>query len=170
MSEPTSHERSQAGPPPPVWATTLPTTPADHDNKPPRPLVPSQLQPFLALLVATGVLVMTLWLTSLAMFAGGIVTSDSQTAASSAGNTTGYRVDPNTARREELLQLPRVGPALADRIITRRESTGPYRSIDDLLEIPGIGDVTLAAIRPFLRIAPAPSSPAPPAGPTDNGL
>jgi competence ComEA-like helix-hairpin-helix protein len=115
-------------------------------------------------------LVMTLWLTSLAMFAGGIVTADSQTASSSAGNTTGYRVDPNTARREELLQLPRVGPALADRIITRRESTGPYRSIDDLLEIPGIGDVTLAAIRPFLRIAPAPSSPAPPAGPTDNGL
>jgi len=115
-------------------------------------------------------LVMTLWLTSLAMFAGGIVTADSQTTASSAGNTTGYRVDPNTARREELLQLPRVGPALADRIITRRESTGPYRSIDDLLEIPGIGDVTLAAIRPFLRIAPAPSSPAPPAGPTDNGL
>ncbi|NBP81372.1 helix-hairpin-helix domain-containing protein [bacterium] len=77
---------------------------------------------------------------------------------------------PSAICSAEAFSAAVVGPALADRIITRRESTGPYRSIDDLLEIPGIGDVTLAAIRPFLRIAPAPSSPAPPAGPTDNGL
>jgi competence ComEA-like helix-hairpin-helix protein len=51
------------------------------------------------------------------------------------------RVDVNTASRDELRVLPGVGPAIAQRIIERRERVGPFRSVDELFAIRGIGPV-----------------------------
>lgn len=63
-------------------------------------------------------------------------------------------VDPNTCPVEVLQALPRLGPVLASRIVTERELK-PFRTVDELdARIRGIGPVTLAAIRPFLRIGP----------------
>lgn len=61
-------------------------------------------------------------------------------------------IDLNTATREQLDTLPRVGPAMADRIIAWRQENGRFTSVDDLLSVPGIGDKMLAAIRDLVRV------------------
>ena len=56
-------------------------------------------------------------------------------------------VDLNTATIAELEGLPGVGPATAQAIIDWREQHGPFRSVDQLLEVRGIGEAKLAALR-----------------------
>lgn len=64
----------------------------------------------------------------------------------------GELLDPNQATEIELDRLPGVGPALARRIVEYRETVGPFRASDDLLEVSGIGPATLARIAPLLRM------------------
>ena len=56
-------------------------------------------------------------------------------------------VDLNTADLAELERLPGVGPSTAQAILDHRESNGPFRSVDDLLDVRGIGPAKLAALR-----------------------
>ena len=56
-------------------------------------------------------------------------------------------VDINTAGLDELQKLTGIGPALAQRIIDYREEHGPFQSVEDLLEVKGIGEATLAKVR-----------------------
>jgi len=53
----------------------------------------------------------------------------------------------NSASVTELQTLPGVGPVLAERIVTHRESVGSFETVEDLLGVPGIGEAKLAAIR-----------------------
>jgi len=64
-------------------------------------------------------------------------------------------VDPNTASRDELLSLPGVGAAIANRIIEGR-SEGAYRSEDDLLRVKGISRKSLQTMTPNLCFAKPP--------------
>lgn len=74
-------------------------------------------------------------------------------AAETGGTTPGDdRVDLNTADQAALEGLPRIGPALAERIITWREENGRFASVDDLLAVPGIGEKLLAGIRDGVRV------------------
>ncbi len=57
------------------------------------------------------------------------------------------RVDLNRAGAAELETLPRIGPALAARILADRSERGPFRSVDDLDRVQGIGPATIAALR-----------------------
>jgi competence protein ComEA len=57
-------------------------------------------------------------------------------------------VDVNRATQAELERLPRVGPALASRIIAWRQQHGPFRSLDDLRHVHGIGAATVALLAP----------------------
>ena len=63
------------------------------------------------------------------------------------GPTGDGRVNLNTADTAALETLPRIGPALAGRIIEWREENGRYASVDDLLAVPGIGEKLLAGLR-----------------------
>lgn len=61
-------------------------------------------------------------------------------------------LDVNAADRTELLQIPGVGPSLADAILTHRTTFGPFQSLDELDGVPGIGGKTLDKLRPWLTV------------------
>jgi competence protein ComEA len=61
-------------------------------------------------------------------------------------------VNLNTADSAALETLPRVGPALAARIIDWREANGAFTSIDDLREVSGIGDKTFESLAPLVTV------------------
>lgn len=61
-------------------------------------------------------------------------------------------IDLNNADGTELETLPRIGPALAQRIIDWRETNGRFQSVDDLLAVPGIGEKLLAGLRDLVRV------------------
>jgi len=56
-------------------------------------------------------------------------------------------VSLSTATAAQLEELPEVGPATAAKIVAYREANGPFSSVDQLLEVPGIGEKTLEAFR-----------------------
>ena len=56
-------------------------------------------------------------------------------------------VDLNTATAEELDTLPGIGESLARRIIAYREANGPFTSIEQIMEVSGIGEATFAELR-----------------------
>jgi competence protein ComEA len=61
-------------------------------------------------------------------------------------------MDLNRAGRAELLQLPGVGDGLAERIETHRRERGPFRRVDDLAAVQGVGPSTLERLRPLLYV------------------
>jgi len=61
-------------------------------------------------------------------------------------------IDLNNADQAELETLPRIGPAIAQRIIDWRETNGRFGSVDDLLAVPGIGEKLLAGLRDLVRV------------------
>lgn len=68
------------------------------------------------------------------------------------GETGGGPVDLNTADVALLDTLPGVGPATAAAIVDHRERYGPFTSVDGLLEVRGIGEAKLAALRDLVRV------------------
>ncbi len=62
------------------------------------------------------------------------------------------RININTAGPEELQELPGIGPAYADRIIEWRKENGFFESVDQLLEIRGIGPRRLEALKPLIKL------------------
>ena len=67
-------------------------------------------------------------------------------------------VNLNTAKSEELQQVPGIGPVTAEKILQMRKAYGAFKSVDDLLAIKGIGHKRLEKMRKYLtvgRSAPA---------------
>lgn len=73
----------------------------------------------------------------------------------SAPTSTGATVAPvdiNTATEAQLESLPDIGPVTAQAILDWRLQNGAFHSVDDLLAVSGIGDATLADIRPYVYV------------------
>lgn len=73
---------------------------------------------------------------------------------------TGPRIDLNHADRVELEQIPGIGPKLAQAIDAHRKEKGPFRSVDQLREVKGVGPATFDKLRPYFHVEPGPAPPA----------
>lgn len=71
-------------------------------------------------------------------------------------------LDINTATAAELELLPEIGPALAGRIVEYRKVSGPFRTVDGLTAVRGIGPRTLETIRAHVTVLPPPKDDSPP--------
>ncbi|MGZ4722145.1 helix-hairpin-helix domain-containing protein [Oryzihumus sp.] len=61
-------------------------------------------------------------------------------------------VNVNTADQSALETLPGVGPVTAQKILAWRSDNGPFTAVDDLLDVSGIGEATLAEMAPFVTL------------------
>ena len=61
-----------------------------------------------------------------------------------------YRVDINSDRWVEFANLPSVGKKTAQSIVEYGQAIGGYRTVDQLLEVKGVGQKTLATVRPYI--------------------
>jgi competence protein ComEA len=77
--------------------------------------------------------------------------ADGDRPATSAGTPDG-KVHLNQATASELDSLPGVGPVIAERIVSYREENGPFETIEDLLDVPGIGEAKLADLRDHVQV------------------
>jgi competence protein ComEA len=67
----------------------------------------------------------------------------------------GERIDLDRADVTEITRLPRVGPALAQRVVAWRSEHGPFGGLARFDSVPGVGPSLLAAVRPFVSFSGA---------------
>lgn len=79
-------------------------------------------------------------------------TGQSQPDTGEPALSTDTRVDLNSATADQLDSLPGVGPVTAQRILDHRAKIGRFTSVDQLLDVPGIGERTLEKIRPGVTV------------------
>ena len=72
--------------------------------------------------------------------------------SAAAGAPAAAIVDLNSATPAELQTLPRIGPAMAQRIVDYRTTNGPFTNVDELRNVTGIGDKTFEALRDLVRV------------------
>jgi competence protein ComEA len=72
--------------------------------------------------------------------------------ASSGSSRPRGPIDLNRATESDLESLPGIGPALAQAIINHREQNGPFRSVDELADVRGIGQAKLDLLRPLVKV------------------
>jgi competence protein ComEA len=71
---------------------------------------------------------------------------------SAGASTAGALVNVNTATAAELEALPGIGEVIAQAIVDYRTQNGPFGTVDELLDVSGIGDATLANIRDLVTV------------------
>ena len=62
-------------------------------------------------------------------------------------------VDINKATVDELTTLPGIGATMARRIVAFREEHGPFRRVEDLLKVKGIGEKSFEKLRPHVKVS-----------------
>jgi len=90
-------------------------------------------------------------LVALVAVAGPAVAAHADSAASGTG--PGIVINVNTASLEELQYLPGVGETRARAILAERKTRGGFKSVDELIEVKGIGATSLERLRPHARVA-----------------
>ncbi len=88
-----------------------------------------------------------------------LFSADGSALATSSGTSFGGSqtsenalVNINTASSDELQTLSGIGPSMASRIIDYREQNGAFKSVDELTEVSGIGDKTLAKFKDHICV------------------
>ena len=71
-------------------------------------------------------------------------------APAASGAPASAQVDVNAASVDDLVAVPGIGKSLAQRIVDFRQKNGPFKSVDELLKVQGIGEKSLEKLRPHL--------------------
>jgi comEA protein len=84
------------------------------------------------------------------LFAAGSTAAAADTA--SAKERPPGKIDLNTATKTELMELPGIGEAMAERIILRREEKGKFRTVQELRKVKGIGEKKFEKLLPHIEV------------------
>lgn len=119
-----------------------------------RKIQPTKTEKILLILTAVFLLLMlALLFHARAGGAAGSYAVETERVASSSELTPDVTpVDINTAGTEELATLPGIGEKLAERIVKYRADNGDFASVDDLLNVSGIGEGKLEALRDYVSV------------------
>ena len=85
----------------------------------------------------------------------GVLAGGALVEAVAAGKDRGNadkRLDLNSASESELTRLPGIGPAIAKRIVEFRQKHGPFKRVEDVLKVRGIGEKSFQKIRDRLTV------------------
>lgn len=82
---------------------------------------------------------------------GAAPSHSSPPASSSRRHVAAGKISINSAQPHDLATLPGIGEKLAQRIVYHRHQNGPFRRLEDLTDVEGIGEETLMKIRPYIR-------------------
>lgn len=63
-------------------------------------------------------------------------------------------IDLNTASVADLEDLPGIGRATAERIVEHRQKNGPFKKIEELMNVKGIGEKSFLRLKPLITVAP----------------
>jgi comEA protein len=80
-----------------------------------------------------------------------------QPAAAQSSSKPAPIVNLNTATAAELAALPGIGPKTADRIIDYRQSKGPFKKIEELMNVQGIGEKSFLKLKPQISVGAVPA-------------
>lgn len=80
------------------------------------------------------------------------ITSTSGLEISEENKTESQKININTANLEELTKLPGIGEATANKIISYRKETGKFKTIEDLKNVPGIGNSKFDNLKDMITI------------------
>jgi len=83
---------------------------------------------------------------------GDLPASPDPSTSPGAAETAGFPLDLNTATAEELLALPGIGEKRAADIVAWREAHGPFRYVEDLIQVPGIGEGVLEGLVDYITV------------------
>ena len=62
------------------------------------------------------------------------------------------KININTADQSQLETLPRIGPTIARNIIEYREQNGPFKRIEDIMNVPRIGEKTFQGLKDLITV------------------
>jgi competence protein ComEA len=74
------------------------------------------------------------------------------TGSSSSKESPASPLDLNSASAEQLTEIPGIGKVMAQRIVEWRDQNGPYRRVEDLLKVKGIGEKSFQKLRPYVKV------------------